>query len=174
MLAVRVVPLPQDAERVLEGIVTPAAPPSGGLWSRLRSAAFDRKLLAARAAKARAVLGRRACEDVEIWHETPPALAPLRNWRGIEVGTVRVGADLARALEPLTDSAVDIGTLALKRGAFVAGSKQPMKCAWRSSNMCPKAPPTCVPCAGRSSCSGCSTAAGKEMSDPGLPWGERL
>lgn len=75
MLAVRVVPLPQDAERVLEGIVTPAAPPSGGLWSRLRSAAFDRKLLAERAAKARAVLGRRACEDVEIWHETPPALA---------------------------------------------------------------------------------------------------
>lgn len=31
----------------------------------------------------------------------PPALAPLRNWRGIEVGAVRVGADLARALDRL-------------------------------------------------------------------------
>lgn len=33
--------------------------------------------------------------------ELPPALAPLRNWRGFEVGTVRVGADLARALDRL-------------------------------------------------------------------------
>lgn len=75
MLAVRVVPLPQDAERVLEGFVAPAPAPSGGLWSRLRSAAFDRKFAADRAAKARAVLGRRACEDVELWHDSPPALA---------------------------------------------------------------------------------------------------
>lgn len=31
----------------------------------------------------------------------PPALAPLKNWRGFEVGQVRVGADLARALDRL-------------------------------------------------------------------------
>lgn len=75
MLAVRVVPLPQDAERVLQGFVAPAPAPQAGLWSRLKSATLDRKFTADRAAKARAVLGRRACEDVEIWHDTPPALA---------------------------------------------------------------------------------------------------
>ena len=76
MLAVRVVPLPQDAQRVLEGFVAPAPAPSAGLWSRLKAAAtLDRKSLAERAAKARAVLGRRACEDVDIWHDSPPALA---------------------------------------------------------------------------------------------------
>ncbi len=75
MLAVRVVPLPQDAEKVLEDIITPPAS-SAGLWSRLKAAAtVDRKLLAERAAKARAVIGRRACEDVEICHDMPLALA---------------------------------------------------------------------------------------------------
>lgn len=75
MLAVRVVPLPQDAERLLEGFVAPPAAPSGGLWSRLKSPKLDRRTIADRAQKARAVLGRRACEDVEIWHDSPPALA---------------------------------------------------------------------------------------------------
>jgi hypothetical protein len=75
LLAVRVVPLPQDAQRVLDGLVAPPTAPSAGLWSRLKSAALDRKFHADRAAKARAVLGRRACEDVEIWHDSPPAMA---------------------------------------------------------------------------------------------------
>jgi hypothetical protein len=76
MLSVREIPLPDDARRVLEGLIAAAPAPAAGFWSRLKSAAaLDRKFHAERAAQARVALALGRCEEVEVRHDTAPALS---------------------------------------------------------------------------------------------------
>ena len=76
MLTVRNIPLPQDARNALDAMIAASQPAPAGLWSRIKAAAaLDRKFLAERAAQARNALLRGTCTEVEVDHDTPPALA---------------------------------------------------------------------------------------------------
>jgi hypothetical protein len=75
MIFVRETPLSQEALSALKGVT--AAGRGGRLWSRLVAAPrpAGRTDLTGRADLAQAVLARGTCEEVEVWHDAPPALA---------------------------------------------------------------------------------------------------
>jgi hypothetical protein len=75
MIFVRETPLSQEALSALKGVTASAR--RGRLWSRLAAAAphSGRKDRSDRAALADAVRARGVCEEVEVWHDAPPAVA---------------------------------------------------------------------------------------------------